>query len=181
MDDCLEALKHKDNDPQVWRILGRSRYFVEKWEDGLKFVNQGLEKCPGDAKLKELQSNFQIRIDNEKIIVEQVDALKKAKGNKKLDFYRKLREKKLKIGNKVELFQDIPDHVNTNITIDKEGKAHFPVFLLYDQFMQTDFIEDWREDQTLRQQLTPIFVSQAPWDADHDYQMDSIEVYFQAD
>lgn len=34
---------------------------------------------------------------------------------------------------------------------------HFPVLLLYDEFMQTDFIQDWVEDQTFAQQLRPLF------------------------
>lgn len=91
-----------------------------------------------------------------------------------------MREKKVKVGNKLNY---IPDNVGVDfaITIDSNGKLHFPVLLLYDEHMTTDFIQDWQEDVTLRKALTPIFASQAPWDPEGDYTMQTIEVYFEAD
>jgi hypothetical protein len=53
--------------------------------------------------------------------------------------------------------------------------------ILYDEFMATDFIQDWPEDATLASQLRPIFKDQAPWDSEGAYRMDTIEVYFEAD
>lgn len=32
------------------------------------------------------------------------------------------------------------------MTMDKAGKVHFPVLILYDEFMTTDYIQDWPED-----------------------------------
>ena len=55
------------------------------------------------------------------------------------------------------------------------------MLLLYDEFMQTDFIQDWVEDETFASQLRPLFSEQAPWDQDGIYRMDTIEVYFEAD
>ena len=56
-----------------------------------------------------------------------------------------MREKKIKVGNKLNY---IPDNVGVDfaITIDSEGLLHFPVLILYDEFMATDFVQDWRED-----------------------------------
>lgn len=58
---------------------------------------------------------------------------------------------------------------------------HFPVLLLYDEYMQTDFIQDWEESVTLKDALMPIFYEQAPWDQYGEYSMKTIEVYFEAD
>jgi len=52
--------------------------------------------------------------------------------DKKLDMYRYIRSKKLKIGKKIQLFEELPDNLELNITKDKDGTLHFPVFLLYD-------------------------------------------------
>ena len=49
----------------MWLVLSRSRYFVEKWHDGLKYANQGLEKCPGDQKLTHMKNLFEFAIKNE--------------------------------------------------------------------------------------------------------------------
>ena len=37
-EDALEALKIKDNDAQMWLVLVRSRYFLEKWGEGMKYI-----------------------------------------------------------------------------------------------------------------------------------------------
>lgn len=37
-DDCLEALKIKPESANMWLVLSRSRYFLEKWQEGLKYA-----------------------------------------------------------------------------------------------------------------------------------------------
>ena len=34
----------------------------------------------------------------------------------------------------------LPEAVEMQIDLDNKGKLHFPVLLLYDEYMQTDFI-----------------------------------------
>jgi len=80
------------------------------------------------------------------VVANEVEAISNLKEDKKLELYRHLRSKKLKIGKKIELFKELPDSIDTNIRKDKDGKLHFPVFVLYDQYMTTDFIQDWKED-----------------------------------
>jgi len=54
-DDCLEAHKRKDTDEQSWYILARSRFFVEKYPECMKYIKQGLVKVGAtNAKLLEL-------------------------------------------------------------------------------------------------------------------------------
>jgi len=59
------------------------------------------------------------------------------KTDKKLAIYRQLREHKVRLGKKIPY---IPEGQDIEISVDKDGKLHFPVLLLYDEFMQTDFI-----------------------------------------
>jgi hypothetical protein len=37
----------------------------------------------------------------------------------------------------------IPDSMEMQIYLDEEDKLHFPVIILYDEFMTSDFIQDW--------------------------------------
>lgn len=168
-EDALEALKIKPESENMWVVLTRSRYFVEKWSDGLKYSNQGLEKFPESKKLLEMKACFERALENEQINIEQVETIQVVKKDKKMEIYRNLREKKVKIGKKIH---SLPEGgVDLQITQDKEGKLHFPVLLLYDEFMTTDFIQDWQEDITLRSALTPVFACQPPWDREGDYTM----------
>jgi Cns1/TTC4 Wheel domain len=72
-----------------------------------------------------------------------------------------LRNKKIKLGKRVH---HLPEIVDVAITEDSDGKLHFPVLLLYDEYMATDFIQDWQEDTLLKDQLSLVFYEQAPWD-----------------
>lgn len=58
----------------------------------------------------------------------------------------------------------MPETVEMNIKVDSKGKLHFPVLIIYDEFMVTDFIQDWPEDAKLNVQLRELFNEQAPWD-----------------
>jgi hypothetical protein len=74
--------------------------------------------------------------------------------DKKLSVYRNMRSKKIKVGKKIHY---LPEIVEVAITEDSQGKLHFPVLILYDEYMATDFIQDWSEDCTLREQLIEVF------------------------
>jgi len=66
-----------------------------------------------------------------------VSSLQALKKDKKLEVYRNLRGKKVKLGKRVH---HLPESLELQITEDDDGTLHFPVLLLYDEFMQTDFI-----------------------------------------
>jgi hypothetical protein len=95
-----------------------------------------------------------------------------------MKIYRNLIGKGVRLG---KAMHDLPASVDGNIFVDKKGKLHFPVLILYEEFMVTDFIQDWEEGQTLRDELRPLYKEKAPWDQEGNYRMDCIEVYFEAD
>mmetsp|Transcript_16528 Transcript_16528/g.28082 ORF Transcript_16528/g.28082 Transcript_16528/m.28082 type:complete len:154 (+) Transcript_16528:466-927(+) len=136
-EDALEALKIKDDDEAMWLVLVRSRYFVEKWQEGMKYCEEALVKLPKSMKLIGMKLLLLEGIEYEKKCVAQVSTLQTEKEDKKMQIYRNLRGKGVKIGKK---FHDMPDSVEMQIKLDKEGKLHFPVVLLYDEFMTSDFI-----------------------------------------
>lgn len=162
----------------MWVVLARSRYFVEKYNEGMKYALQGLEKCPGSKKLENMRNLFAESLIKEKQCIDEISSLQAMKTDKKLEVYRNLRSKKVKMGKKVH---HLPDSLELQITQDDDGKLHFPVLLLYDEFMQTDFIQDWAENISLRDALTPIFACYAPWDQEFDYTMATIEAYYEND
>jgi hypothetical protein len=131
-EDCLEALKIKPEDEQMWLVLARSRYFLEKYTEGLKYCNQGLEKCPHSRKLMALKMTYEQSIENEKQYVKEISTLQSIKEDKRMEVYRNLRGKKVKIGKRVH---HLPESLELQISLDEDGKLHFPVLLLYDEFM----------------------------------------------
>lgn len=92
--------------------------------------------------------------------------------------YRALISKGVKLG---KAMHDLPASVDGNIWVDKRDRLHFPVLILYEEYMVTDFIQDWQEDETLRDALRPLYKERAPWDEEGNYRLDCIEAYFEAD
>ena len=178
-EDCLEALKLKPEDEQMWIVLCRSRYFIEKNTEGLKYARQGMEKLPNSVKILKMLALFEDQLEKERKIIADVSTFQALKEDKKLKVYRNLREKGIKLGKRLH---ELPEgSLDLQISVDDDSKLHFPVLLLYDEFMQTDFIQDWTEDVTLKTMLLQIFACQAPWDSEGDYTMQTIEVYYEAD
>lgn len=54
-EDCLDALKHKENE-QAWFVLARSRFFAEKYDECKKYIEDGLKKYPTSGKLHDLKA-----------------------------------------------------------------------------------------------------------------------------
>ena len=68
--------------------------------------------------------------------------------------YRSIREQGIKLGKRVH---ELPEVHDQSIKLDNRKKLHFPVLILYEEFMVTDFIQDWPQDETLATQLRPLF------------------------
>lgn len=159
-------------------MLARSRIFLDRFREGADYAAEGLKLFPESASLKAVLARAQEEEKKETKRIEEVATMQALSKDKKLSVYRNLRSKKIKLGKKTMY---LPETVELQISEDAEGRLHFPVLLLYEEYMATDFIQDWQEDSTLKEQLTPVFSERAPWDDDGKYRMDTIEVYFEAD
>ena len=158
--------------------MARSRFFTEKYEDCLQYLSEALNLYPESPKLLDLNERCKASARIEMQRMQQVTLINKGKDSEKMTIYRNLRSKKIKLG---KAMHDLPAMVDQSITQDKRNKLHFPVLILYEEFMTTDFIQDWQEDETFRDALRPMFKEQAPWDREGIYRLDCIEVYFEAE
>ena len=177
-DDCLQAIKRKSNDEQCWVLLVRSRFFVEKWDEASKYIRDASLEVPNSQKLANLRAQCDEHMKKEIARVKEIEIIKEGNDTRMMAVYRMIREKGIKLGKRVHHLPEVHDQ---HIKLDNRKKLHFPVLILYEEFMTTDFIQDWPEDDTLAEQLRPLFADQAPWDEEGVYRMDTIEVYFEAD
>ena len=145
-EDSLKAIDYKDDDEQCWYILARSRTFVDKFDEAMDFINSGLRKVPESPKLLAMKRTVADAIRAELNHVRKIELIKEKKEDKMMKVYRNLRSKGVKLGKKVI---DLPEVGDARVSLDKHGKLHFPVLILYDEFMVTDFIEDFQEDERL--------------------------------
>lgn len=98
----------------------------------MTYASQALEKFPNSIKIKELLQKSKSELDKEREHMNQVQLINQGKDDEKLQVYRNLRGKKCKLGKVVH---HLPQMVDQSISVDKKGLLHFPVLLLYDEFM----------------------------------------------
>lgn len=176
-EDCLEAQKFM-NTTAIYIILARSRLMLEKYDEALKHANQGLKDFPENEKLLELRNKAQEECTKEQSRLEEISTLKQHETEKKILVYRALRERGIKLGKRQH---HLPEVIDQQIFLDDAGMLHYPVLILYDEYMTTDFVQDFREDQTLRSQLELVLADRPPWDEEGKYTINNVEVYFEAD
>jgi hypothetical protein len=67
-----------------------------------------------------------------------------------------------------------------NIDYDYEtGTLNWPVFFLYPEHKESDYIQQFNETSTFLDQLEVILEHPAPWDTKHEYTPKSVEVFFE--
>ena len=159
-------------------MLIRSRIFVEKYSEALDYCKESQVKFADSVRIKELVTKVNDEMKKELRRIDEISTISQIGKDKKYLIYKDMRSKKIKVGKKVH---HLPEIVDVNISLDSKGLLHFPVLILYDEFMATDFIQDWLETSTLKEQLYEVFRERPPWDEQGTYTMKTIEVYFEAD
>ncbi len=105
-EDCLEAKKYKETE-QVWLILARSRFFVEKYQECLDFLKPALEKYPACLNLQQLKQKATDELSKENFRIGEISTMNQLEKEKKYTVYRALRDRKIKLGEKLLYLPEI--------------------------------------------------------------------------
>lgn len=87
----------------------RSRYFVEKYDECLKYAKEALIQYPHSVKIKDLAAKSQAELGKEKDHMDKIQLINSGKDDEKLAVYRNLRGKKIKLGKVVHHLPQIVD------------------------------------------------------------------------
>ena len=63
--------------------------------------------------------------------------------------------------------------------VDKDDVLHTPILVIYPEFNQSDFIQDSRESDILKDHIMALLEEGLPWDTNKTYDIDSLEVYIE--
>ena len=76
--------------------------------------------------------------------------------------------------------QDREVREKANIELDAESNTlSWPVFFLYPEYKESDYIQSFNETNTFLDHLEVMFEQRAPWDARGEYTADGVDVYFE--
>eukprot|EP00359_Climacostomum_virens_P011559 CAMPEP_0204904492 /NCGR_PEP_ID=MMETSP1397-20131031/4893_1 /ASSEMBLY_ACC=CAM_ASM_000891 /TAXON_ID=49980 /ORGANISM="Climacostomum Climacostomum virens, Strain Stock W-24" /LENGTH=286 /DNA_ID=CAMNT_0052073287 /DNA_START=1 /DNA_END=861 /DNA_ORIENTATION=- len=105
--------------------------------------------------------------------ISELEKLVPPEAPKAEDKYAEVRRKGIKVTE--DDAYDCPRDIK--IIFDDAGFLKISVLLLYDQFEQSDFIEEMREDQTLATQLAEMLPG--PWDTDGKLLLENARAYYE--
>ena len=113
---------------------------MEKYQEAMDFINQGMGILPKSPKLHFVKTECETKRKEQIERVKKIEIINNVKEDEMMKVYRDIRAKGIKLGKRLH---ELPEVANKHVTLDKRGKLHFPVLILYDEFMVTDFIEDF--------------------------------------
>ncbi|TYG93989.1 hypothetical protein ES288_A11G154000v1 [Gossypium darwinii] len=127
------------------------------------YCESGVGKDPTNEELKKLAKQIDLKkLEQEPREAQVSKALVEAK-----DLVSAIEDRRLKLGN--AMYRELTGLRKP--VLDKNGILHWPVLLLYAEFMSSDFIEDFCETDI----CPPL-----PWDKENHYSRDAIELYYEA-
>lgn len=170
-----QALKNKET-AQLYYYGAISRLNTDKWADCIEYWKGCLKLEDTHEKCRELMALALKHQMREKKRMEEMALINKLEAEKMQQLYKEIQKYGIKIGSKLHF---LPQDIGANLYIDDYNILHFPVIILYDEFMQCDFIQDFGMNTTFREQLEQVLSQPAPWDPTHRNKIDNIDVFFE--
>ncbi|XP_029355506.1 tetratricopeptide repeat protein 4 isoform X1 [Echeneis naucrates] len=177
---------------------------LRNFSEAIQWCDEGLRAHPTDKKLQELRA----AANKHKRAAERDARKAKATGKKLLGEKEALlvaiKDRGIKllqsakpaqcgsdsededVGNSLAISQLRLDGLSSQeatgaqVFLDEQGSLHWPVFFLYPEHQQSDFISAFCENNCFMDHLVVMFGEELPpWDADRKYNPQSLQLYFE--
>ncbi|KAI8324328.1 TPR-like protein [Martensiomyces pterosporus] len=175
--DCSEALRLKPNTPKALFRSAKACLALEKFEEAIECCKWGLGLNPNNTDLIKLQ--------------QQVEAAKESyerKIKEREERKRRLAERREKVKQAIEIrglnkkdWNPWENDSGRQVSLDEEsGHLQWPVFFLYPEFKESDFIEKFDEAVTLGDMLREVLAEPPAWDDQQNpkYTISNVDMYF---
>ncbi|CAG8543874.1 7674_t:CDS:2 [Dentiscutata erythropus] len=158
--DCAKAIKLNPQNIKAFYRSAKALYALDKIDQALDCCEHGIEIGPNNLALQQLK---EICIKRKEIL-DQKAKIKEERERKEREKKEAL-EKAIKMRNvKMEMTPDAPISPHS-VHLDTETQQLiWPVFFLYPEYKETDFIEAFNEENTFFEHLEVIFEQPALWD-----------------
>lgn len=170
-----DAAKYKQTEI-IYHYGAISRFKLSKWQECIDYCKLALKVKEDYEPCKVLMSHCLKELVKQKQKMNEMDLINKLEEAKKQKLFDEIRKYGIKIGQRLH---HLPQDIGASLYIDDYNILHFPVIILYDEFMQCDFIQDFPSNSTFREQLTVILAEPAPWDPTHKNKINNVKVFFE--
>ncbi|KAI9254526.1 hypothetical protein BDA99DRAFT_159944 [Phascolomyces articulosus] len=173
--DCAKCLELNPKHTKALYRSARALLVLERVDEAHDCCEHALVVDPDNEVVKELKKKIIKR-------KEEIEAKQKAKEEKE----RQEKEEKEKLGQafkdrKIKFEITEPEvREKANIQLDPETNTlSWPVFFLYPEYKESDYIQSFNETNTFLDHLEVMFEQRAPWDERGEYTPNNVEVYFE--
>ncbi|KAJ3221980.1 hypothetical protein HK099_002843 [Clydaea vesicula] len=181
--DCAIALKIDPNNIKGWFRCAKACLILEKLDEAEDCIVRGLNIDKKNTSILNLKNSLDIK----KKEAELKNKIKKEREESILKTEKKL--KSILLQRKIQIF----DHEN-KVTLNPptfrhplggEQRVHldqddlvWPLMILYPEYGESDFIAEFHELTTFKEQLEVMFENTAPFDIENKYKIENLVVYF---
>mmetsp|Transcript_18476 Transcript_18476/g.30378 ORF Transcript_18476/g.30378 Transcript_18476/m.30378 type:complete len:220 (+) Transcript_18476:351-1010(+) len=141
------------------------------------FCEHGLQVESNNQELSSLLTDAQVHLARKQELDRKAAAADAEKQKAVAELDSALRGRGIVVGsNMLPIMKDFPGKIVLDI---ETGDLLFSVLFLYEEYMETDFVQTFRETETLLEHLTYMFAPESPpgWDVECKYTIDRLEVY----
>jgi len=173
INDCHDAITFNPKNVKAYYRGATAAYELDKYELAIDFCNHGLEVSPDNKNFKDIVvKSEKLKKDKENKLGE----MKSIQSAERAKIFKALQDRNVIMGR--ELY-DMPQ-TESSIYMDNDGNLHFPILFLYEESMQTDFIQDCHEFCALQDQVDFVLAERPPWDNAGHYTAANVDIYYEA-
>ncbi|KAG9307749.1 hypothetical protein G9A89_023314 [Geosiphon pyriformis] len=173
--DCAKALQINPKNVKALFRSVKALYMLDKIEEALDCCEHGLAIEP---------DNKALQLEKQKILKHKV-CLNKKKEEKqereRKEYEQKVAlEKVIKDRNiRITTTRDAPNSPHSVYLESETQQLIWPVFFLYPEYKESDFIIRFNEESTFLDHLEVMFGERAPWDTEGKYSPKNLDIYFE--
>lgn len=171
LNDCAEALKLDPKNVKAFYRAAKACLALGKLDEAKDAAKRGLEIEQDNAALKAELDKVEAKVAEEKRKVAEKLQREREQKMATLRLQQVLRQRNLRMRGK-------PKIKEAEVRLDAEtNRLLWPVFFLYPEHKESDFVKAFDEADTLDEQIETMFEHPAPWDKALEYRPDNVEVY----
>lgn len=190
--DCMQSINLVPTNIKPYFRAAQASLALDKFKQSLNFIAMGRQACKHHLLVEDELKAFTVleaqvvKAKKRREIEESIAAAKREKEQKSKNEKAEKTSLALKVRN-ITMGEALMDTsgwaaYESDIYVDENRHLHWPVLLLYEEVMQSDFIRDFHELTTFKDNLSEMFPPKndfAPWDTDKKYTLKNLRLYYE--
>jgi tetratricopeptide (TPR) repeat protein len=188
--DCMQSIRLISTNIKAYHRAAQAANALKKHKQALQFIEGGLAACKKHMLSQEEVKAFKTLevVVKKAQKVEEAELQARAKDKAAADagttkqvktIKHAIKDRKILVGDPLMDMSGFEGY-QAEPTVDSSGNLHWPVLLLYEESFQTDFVRDFPENSTFREQLVEMFPPKGaypPWDTKQEYNLSNLSLF----